>query len=69
MNQGYFKPEASIPKYWGKKIINEPTSMQKIANKMGYGGKNGSNCDENRVVYLWLCLSIGELFDPSLCIK
>ena len=30
MNQGHFEPEASIPKFWQKKKLNEPTSMQKI---------------------------------------
>ena len=36
MNQGHFEPEASIPKFWQKKKGNEPTSMQKIAQSMGY---------------------------------
>ena len=39
MNQGHFEPEANIPKFWQKKIKTEPTSMQKIAQKMGYVGK------------------------------
>ena len=36
MNHGHFEPEASIPKFWQKKKGNEPTSMQKIAQSMGY---------------------------------
>ena len=39
LNQGHFEPQATIPKFSPKKIENEPTSKQKIAQKMGYEGK------------------------------
>ena len=58
MNHGHFEPEASIPKFWQKKKGNEPTSMQKIAQSMGYEVKKRFSlrrkpCNASDSKYSW----------------